>query len=68
MRKSFTTAVALVVALTIAAPVVAAPRDRDRSNPPSVIQVIKKMIKRVFGVQTTADPTIPYPDTLKGEE
>ena len=61
MRKSFATALTLTVALTLATPAVAAPRDRHRSEPPSFALVVKKLIKRVFGVQITADPIVPQP-------
>ncbi len=61
MRKSFATAIALVIALTVASPVAAAPRKGDRTEPPAFALVLKKLIKRFFGVQTTADPVVPIP-------
>lgn len=59
MRKSFTTALVLVAALTVAAPTYAGPR--DRTEPPSLTVILKKIVKRIFGVQTQADPIIPVP-------
>lgn len=60
MRKSFVAAVALVAALAIASPAAAGPRQRDRSEPPA-ITFIKKIVKKAFGISTTADPTVPIP-------
>lgn len=65
MRKSFTTAAALVLALTIASPVAAAPKQKDRTEPPAFSLVLKKLVKRFFGVQTTADPVMPIPGSSK---
>lgn len=59
MRKSFTTAVVLVAALAIAAPTHAAPR-RDNDKP-SFTLILKKMVKKVFGVSSNADPVLPIP-------
>ena len=59
MRKSFVAAVAIAAAITVATPAAAAPRDRDRSQPPAV--VIMKIIKKVFGIRTHAEPIIPIP-------
>ena len=60
MRKSFVATVAIVVALAIATPAVAGPRDRDRELP--AISFVKKLIKKIFKAGTTADPTVPIPD------
>jgi len=60
MRKSFVAAVAIVAAIAVATPAAAGPRDRDRSQPPA-IKLILKYAKKVFGIKTTAEPTIPIP-------
>lgn len=65
MRKSFATAIALTVAITLASPVAAAPRQKDRTEPPAFAMVIKKIMKRFFGIQTTADPVVPIPGSTK---
>jgi hypothetical protein len=61
MRKSFTTAAALVLVLTVASPAVAAPRNQDRTEPPAFSVIIKKLVKKVFGITSNADITIPIP-------
>jgi len=60
MRKTFTAAVALILVLAIAAPVVAAPRHRN--EPPTFAQLFAKMVKRVFGIGAAAEPTVPIPN------
>ncbi|HYR28475.1 MAG TPA: hypothetical protein VEU30_08420 [Thermoanaerobaculia bacterium] len=59
MRKTFTAAVALTVAIAIAAPVVAAPRHRN--EPPTVVMLVTKMVKRICGIGAAAEPTVPIP-------
>jgi hypothetical protein len=61
MRKSFATAIALTVALTVASPVVAAPKKQDRTEPPAFAMILKKLVKKVFGISNNADPSIPIP-------
>jgi hypothetical protein len=58
MRKSFTAALVLVVALTFTVPASAAARSRDNEGP--VTRVVR-MVKKFFGIQTQADPTVPIP-------
>jgi hypothetical protein len=59
MRKSFTTAVILVAALAIAAPTHAAQR-RDNDKP-SFTLILKKLVKKVFGISTMIEPVVPVP-------
>lgn len=61
MRKSIVTVLTLTVALTLATPAVAAPRERDRSQPPSLTLILKKLVKRVFGISSTGDIVAPIP-------
>lgn len=63
MRKSFVAAFALVAVLAAATPVSAGPRDRNTEPP--LTRIIKKFAKKVFGITTTADPTVPIPDPTK---
>lgn len=59
MRKTFTAAVVLVAALAIAAPAQAAKsRDNDK---PSFTLIVKKIVKKVFGITTTIEPVVPVP-------
>ena len=60
MRKSFVASVAIVVAVAISTPVAAAPRHRDRTQPPAIKYVLK-LVQKAFGIKTTADPTVPIP-------
>lgn len=60
MRKSITASLALVLVLAIGTPAVAAPR--DRSVPPSLTAVVKKLVLKLFGIGATGAPTIPTPD------
>lgn len=68
MRKSFASSLVFVVILAVAIPTLAAPDTRaggsrvtarDRSVP-ALTRVIR-LVKRVLGVGTTADPTVPIP-------
>jgi hypothetical protein len=61
MRKSFATAIALTVAITLASPVAAAPRKQDRTEPPAFAIILKKLVKKVFGVTSNADIATPVP-------
>ena len=60
MRKSFTSALVVVVLLTAATPAMAAPRDRVNREVPAVAKIVQ-IIKKVFGPVTQADPSIPIP-------
>jgi hypothetical protein len=60
MRKSFVATITLVAVLAAVTPVSAAPRNRD--EPPSFSRIVKKFIKKVFGIGATGDPVIPIPD------
>lgn len=60
MRKSFTSAFALVVLLTAATPAMAAPRNRENREVPAVTKIVQ-IIKKFFGIVTFADPSIPIP-------
>lgn len=60
MRKSFATVLTLVVALAVASPVAAAPK-KERTEPPAFSVILKKLVKKVFGVTSNADITIPIP-------
>ena len=61
MRKSFVAAVAIAAAITVATPAAAAPRDRDRTAPPSIVKYIKDAFNKVFKVKSTSVPIIPIP-------
>ena len=61
MRKSLATAIALTVAITLASPVAAAPRHKDRTEPPAFAMILKKLVKKVFGITSNAEPTVPVP-------
>lgn len=61
MRKSFVASIAIVVAVAVTSPAAAGPRDRDRNEPPAIV-IVKKLVKKVFGIRTTADPTVPRPE------
>lgn len=61
MRKSFVATATLVALLAVASPVTAGPR--DRSEPPSFSRIVKKFMKKVFGIQGTGDPIIPIPNS-----
>ncbi len=67
MRKSFVATAAIVTVLAIATPAAAAPRDRDHSGTPSIVQYIKSAFSKVFkGVKSTSHPTIPIPGPVTG--
>lgn len=65
MRKSFVATVAIVTALAIATPAAAAPRERDRSEPPSIVRFVKNVMKKVFKIGSTSVPIIPIPEPDK---
>ncbi|HEX8154646.1 MAG TPA: hypothetical protein VF698_16050 [Thermoanaerobaculia bacterium] len=55
MRKTTTLALTLTVALTIAAPIYAAPAGRPRERAEAV-EMVKKWVKRVFEIITVPIP------------
>ncbi len=66
MRKSFVASAAIVTVLAIATPAAAAPRDRDHSGTPSIVQYIKSAFSKVFKVKSTSHPTVPIPGPVTG--
>ena len=58
MRKSVIAVTALVVLLTAATPAMAVPR--ENREVPAVTKLVR-IIKKVFGISTQAEPSIPIP-------
>lgn len=74
MRKSFTASLTLVAVLAIAVPTIAAPglnvqrtqiSARENAPTPTLSRVLR-LVKRVFGVKTSAEPTMPVPAPTTG--
>jgi hypothetical protein len=65
MRKSFVAAVAIVAAVAVATPATAASRERERIQPPSIVQYVKTMFNKVFKVKSTSVPIIPFPGPVE---
>ncbi|HKR66774.1 MAG TPA: hypothetical protein VJZ00_23815 [Thermoanaerobaculia bacterium] len=62
ITRSFALALSLVI-LSSSLPVFAAePRVKDRSGEhPSIVVVVKRLVKRLFGITTNDDMTVPKP-------
>lgn len=65
MRKSFTASLVLAATLIVAIPSDAAPRNRQdvsmRERNVAAVTRLIRMVKRMFGVESNIEPTVPIP-------